>query len=144
MLSLGALLYNFVAGHPPFEGSDPAAIFAQTLYKEPAPLSELAPAVPSSLDRVLAHALAKNANERYRSALELIEDLRAVRAGEAPKHAVAHDQRNAQKTLVSRAADTEVEATITSSVSTASRAPLALGRSKIIAIGLGLVLVLAF
>ena len=144
LFSLGALLYNLVAGHPPFEGSDPAAIFAQTLYKEPAPLSELAPAAPSSIDRVLAHALAKNANERYRSALKLIEDLRAVRAGEAPKHAVAHDQRNAQKTLVSRAADTEVEATITSSVSTASRAPLALGRSKIIAIGLGLVLVLAF
>ena len=144
LFSLGALLYNLVAGHPPFEGSDPASIFAQTLYKEPAPLSELIPTAPSSLDRVLAHALAKNANERYRSALEFIEDLRAVRAGEAPEHAVAHDRQNAQQTLVSRAANAEVEATITSSVSTAPHAPLPLGRSKIIAIGLGLVLVLWF
>ena len=144
LFSLGALLYNLVAGRPPFEGSDPAAIFAQTLYKEPAPLSELAPAAPSSLDRVLAHALAKNANERYRSALELIEDLRAVRAGKAPKHAVAHDEQHAQQTLVSRAVNTEVEATMTSRVSTAPRVPLPLSRFKIIALGLGLVLVLAF
>ena len=143
LFSLGALLYNIVAGRPPFEGSDPAAIFAQTLYTEPAPLSELAPGAPSSLDRVLAHALAKNAHERYRSALELIEDLRAVRAHEAPKHA-AHDQQNAEKTLVSGAANTEAEATIASRIATATHNPLALGRSKIIAMGLGLVLVLAF
>ena len=147
LFSLGALLYNLVAGRPPSEGSDPAAIFAQTLYKEPAPLSEIAPAAPSSLDRVVAHALAKNANERYRSALELIEDLRAVRAGEAPKHAAAHDQQKAQKTLVSRAdiADiANVEATIASGKATVPRAPLSLAPSKIIAIGLGLVLILAF
>lgn len=113
LFSLGALLYNLVAGRTPFEGSDPASIFAQTLYKKPAPLSELAPTVPASLDRVLAHALAKNANERYRSALELIEDLRAVEAGEAPKHAAAHDQQHAQQTLVSQAAHVEVEAEAT-------------------------------
>lgn len=143
LFSLGALLYNLVAGRPPFEGSEPAAIFAQTLYKEPAPLSEIAPATPSSLVHVLAHALAKNANERYRSALELIEDLRAVRAGEAPKHAAAHDRQSAQKTLVSRVGSAKVDATM-ASAATISRAALSLTRSKIIAIGLGLGLLLAF
>ena len=106
-------------------------------------MSELAPASPSSLDRVLGHALAKNADERYRSAVELIEDLRAVRAGASPKHAAAHDQHNAQKTLVSRALTSEsadVEATLAS----APRAPLWLAHSKRLAIGLGLFLVLAF
>ena len=72
VFSLGVLLYNIVAGRPPFQGADPASIFAQTLYKDTPRVSEVVTDVPESLERVIAHALAKNANDRYRSATELV------------------------------------------------------------------------
>ncbi len=47
LFSLGAMLYNLIAGSPPFEGSDLASIASQVLYKHPRPLSERSPRIPA-------------------------------------------------------------------------------------------------
>jgi Protein kinase domain len=86
LFSLGAMLYNLVAGAPPFEGTDLATIASQVLYKHQRPLSERAPGVPRDLDRVLARALAKDVDERYQTGGQMAADLRAVRNQEPLEH----------------------------------------------------------
>jgi YVTN family beta-propeller protein len=64
LYSLGCVLYECLAGEPPFpRGSDAAVLFAH-LDSEP-------PTLPG-LDRVLATALAKSPDDRYRSGRELV------------------------------------------------------------------------
>lgn len=78
LFSLGALLYECVAGRPPFTGPSPAAICAQVIRDDPQPPSRLNPHVPPELDRITLKALAKKVDERYKSADELIADLNRV------------------------------------------------------------------
>jgi serine/threonine-protein kinase len=87
VFSLGALLYNLLAGERPFEGEEIASIASQVLHKNPRPLSEVVPDVPSFLDGILARALTKSRDERYGSGEELALDLLARKQGSAPRQA---------------------------------------------------------
>jgi serine/threonine protein kinase len=75
--SLGALLFECLAGEPPYtRESDVAVLWAH--MQEPLPaLSELRPDLPSGLDAILARALAKNPAERHAAAGELADAVRA-------------------------------------------------------------------
>ncbi len=84
VFSLGVLLYRCVTGRLPFEGEDVPTIVSQVLYKNPQPLSELVPGIPEGLDSVLARALQKQAQRRYRNATAFSEDLLSVAGGTAP------------------------------------------------------------
>jgi tetratricopeptide (TPR) repeat protein/predicted Ser/Thr protein kinase len=80
LFALGALLYECVTGRPAFSGATVMEIAAQILHVHPPPPSALNPDVPAELDRVAMKALAKQPEERYQSAGEMVEDLRGVRA----------------------------------------------------------------
>jgi YVTN family beta-propeller protein len=68
--SLGCVLYECLAGKPPFRRStDAAALFAHLEEEPPA---------PPGLDRVIRRALAKQPSERYGTCTELIEDARVA------------------------------------------------------------------
>lgn len=79
IFSLGIMLYEMLAGHPPFSGDSINAIMHQILNFEPPPPGSLNPAVPAMLDSIVAKALAKNLEERYQDANEFAMDLRACR-----------------------------------------------------------------
>jgi serine/threonine-protein kinase len=89
LFSLGALLYNLVAGQRPFEGVEIASIASQVLYKDPRPPSALVSDVPKALDDVVARALMKSVEERYASGEELAQDLLAVKQGRAPRRGLS-------------------------------------------------------
>ena len=76
IFSLGVVLYEMLAGKPPFEGVNMLDVVGAILHQEPAALPE----IPSALQRVLTKALRKNPAERYQSAQELLSDLAAVTA----------------------------------------------------------------
>lgn len=80
LFSLGGLLYECIAGKPPFFGRSPAEICAQVIRDDPAPPSQLNTDVPAELDRITLKALAKKPEERYQSADEMIADLRTAQA----------------------------------------------------------------
>jgi serine/threonine protein kinase/tetratricopeptide (TPR) repeat protein len=78
LFSLGSVLYEMATGVPAFGGRSTAEVFAALLMKEPPPVTSLNPAMPSALDPIVAKLLAKNRDQRYRSAEELLADLEAV------------------------------------------------------------------
>ena len=73
--SLGVVLYEMVAGRPPFVGESPVSIAYQHVREAPVPPSQHNPDVPPEFEAVVMKALAKNRDNRYPSALALRDDL---------------------------------------------------------------------
>jgi len=75
--SLGAMLYEMLAGTPPFEGDHVASILYSVLNQEPEPLALKSPH-SEPLQKILAKAMAKDRSERYQSVEEFKHDLRSL------------------------------------------------------------------
>jgi tetratricopeptide (TPR) repeat protein len=73
--ALGAILYEILTGHPPFQAESPYESMLQVLSQEPVPPSRLQPKVPRDLETICLKCLAKAPARRYASALALAEDL---------------------------------------------------------------------
>jgi eukaryotic-like serine/threonine-protein kinase len=71
IFSFGAVLYEAATGKKAFEAKSQASLIAAILEHEPAPLPELRPTVPASLDRIVRTCLAKNPEDRFQSAHDL-------------------------------------------------------------------------
>jgi beta-lactam-binding protein with PASTA domain len=80
--SLGTVLYELLAGRPPFTGDSPVAIAYKQVNETPAPPSQLNPEVSPVLDAVVMKALAKNRANRYQTAQEFYDDLERVKQGQ--------------------------------------------------------------
>jgi serine/threonine-protein kinase len=73
--SLGVVLYEMVAGRPPFLGESPVAVASKHVRDQPPPLHELASTVPADLEAVIMKAMAKSPDQRYATADDLRSDL---------------------------------------------------------------------
>ena len=75
IFSLGVVIYEMVAGHPPFVGETTSDVIAAILKEEPRGLSEEAKDAPAELQQIVTKALRKNKEERYQSARQMFNDL---------------------------------------------------------------------
>src|SRR2546423_7012050 len=76
--SLGIVLYEMLAGQPPFAGETSSHVAVSILEKEPVPIARYAPEAPAELQRIVRKALAKDRDERYQSARDLLIDLKTL------------------------------------------------------------------
>jgi serine/threonine protein kinase len=67
LYSFGAMVYELLSGHPPFEHDEPLVIVTRHLTKEPRPLREVLDNVPAHVDETLLRALAKDPAARFAS-----------------------------------------------------------------------------
>ncbi|HJZ88744.1 MAG TPA: protein kinase [Polyangia bacterium] len=72
--SLGATLFELVAGRPPFQGSV-TDVLLQVLNDDPAPLRKIDPTIPRDVETMVGKCLEKQPHRRYQSAKELAADL---------------------------------------------------------------------
>ena len=77
--SLGGVLYEMVAGRLPFEGERQQAILYGITNQEPEPVTALRAGLPMELEWIISKALAKDREERYQHAEDLLVDLKSLR-----------------------------------------------------------------
>ncbi|WP_055489293.1 serine/threonine-protein kinase [Streptomyces sp. TP-A0356] len=81
---LGCVVYETLAGRPPFLRDDDMALLWAHQYDQPPPLTGMRPDLDSAVDAVFAKALAKSPDDRYGSCLAFVAALRAATAGTGP------------------------------------------------------------
>ena len=81
LYSTGVVLFELLTGRPPFKGDSAVAVAYQHVEQIPPTPSSILSDIPDSLDRVVLKALAKNRDDRYRSAAEMLSDLQHVARG---------------------------------------------------------------
>ncbi len=96
IFSFGVVLYELLTGKLPFAGEHQAAVIYSIINEEPQPAVRFNNQVSAELERIVFKALAKDKEERYQHADELLADLRRERksleylkTGQIPKEAIA-------------------------------------------------------
>jgi formylglycine-generating enzyme required for sulfatase activity/serine/threonine protein kinase len=84
LYSLGVLLYQMLSGRLPFVADSPTAVIFQHAYEQPESLAEIAPSAPSRLVSIVTRLMAKDPQQRYQSAGEVLNDIAAYRGGQLP------------------------------------------------------------
>src|SRR6478672_5335105 len=97
--SLGVVLYEMVAGSPPFTGETPSDCIASILTKELSPLSGVLPDVPLKLEFILRRALRKKSDERYQTIKEMLADLRILKAELEADSSLPHAKARAESII---------------------------------------------
>ena len=87
LYSLACVVYEALAGGPPFQRDDSMELLWAHQYDQPPALSERRPDAPPGMDEVVARALAKVPEDRYDSCLEFVAALRSTVQGVEPEPA---------------------------------------------------------
>lgn len=90
LYSLGIVLYEMLCGRPPFTGDTSVAIAYKHVQQAVPSPSSLGVVLPESLEAIAMKLLAKNPEERYPTAKDVIRDLRRYRQG---RHQLSSGQR---------------------------------------------------
>jgi serine/threonine-protein kinase len=87
--SLATVVYEMLAGEPPFMGASVQTVVARLLAERPTPLVTLRPDLPSGVDAAIQRALSKVPADRFATAGQFVEALtsRAVGGPAAPRSA---------------------------------------------------------
>jgi serine/threonine protein kinase len=91
LYSTGVVLFEMLAGRPPFRGDTPVAVAYQHVSETPVKPSSINPKVSPALDAVVLHALAKDRFARYQSGAEFRTDVEIAGAGHIPVHRPVDD-----------------------------------------------------
>lgn len=103
LYSLGVVMYEMLAGKPPFDGETPVSVAIQHIHSTPAALRTINPSIPEGLEQIVMRAMRADPNARYQNATQMLEDLEkfrqdpAVLFEESKQERAAADEEPAQK-----------------------------------------------
>src|SRR5918993_586701 len=93
IFALGAVIYEMVTGRRAFQGGTQASVMAKILETDPPPPSTLTGVSPPHLDHVVMRCLAKEPEDRWQSARDVLLELRWVQASAAALGDTPHESR---------------------------------------------------
>jgi eukaryotic-like serine/threonine-protein kinase len=76
IFALGAVLYEMLTGKRAFAGKSQISVMSAILEKDPEPISTVQPLAPRVLDHVIQRAMAKDPNDRWQTARDLMQELK--------------------------------------------------------------------
>jgi Tol biopolymer transport system component len=79
IFSLGVVLFEMATGQRPFKGDSSVSVLSSVLRDTPPLVSDLKPELPRELGRIVRHCLVKDPEERYQTAKDLRNDLKALK-----------------------------------------------------------------
>ena len=79
--SIGAVLYEILTGHPPFEGVNALEVVGKVRSEEVTPVLDVEPAAPSELASVAMRCLHRDKDDRYQNAGEVAEEIERFQSG---------------------------------------------------------------
>jgi len=79
--SLGVVLYEMLTGRKPFESDYEQALVYSILNEDAKPIKAIRPDVPEAIEKITRRAMAKESEDRYQIATDLVADLEAYRGG---------------------------------------------------------------
>src|SRR5262249_43842463 len=77
--SFGVTCYHLLSGQPPFRGQTAFEVAIQHVQKEPAPLSELRPDLPSEVCALVHRMMAKNPADRFQTGQDVVREVGRLR-----------------------------------------------------------------
>jgi tetratricopeptide (TPR) repeat protein len=88
IFSLGAVLYEMLTGHVPFEADGQEAVRFLIMSDDPGPLADYRNDIPKGLQAIIDKALQKDPADRYQKAAQMKADLERILRGRQPRPAV--------------------------------------------------------
>jgi len=98
--ALGCMLYEMLAGDPPFTGSNPQRVIAQHASSDVPSVRLARPVVPEAVERILERALAKSPADRFGSAAAMRDAIDRVLEPAEPPSAITATRRNGSQRLL--------------------------------------------
>src|SRR5215831_17750511 len=83
--SFGIILYEMLAGQPPFAGESPTVIMMKQVQEPPPSILQTRPELPVTVASLIEKALAKQPADRYQTAGDLSKALTAIAGGQSPQ-----------------------------------------------------------
>jgi Tol biopolymer transport system component len=83
LFAFGAIVYEMATGRRAFEGTSAATVIGAVLHLDPPPISSLQPLTPAALDRIVARCLAKDPEDRWQTARDVLLELKWIGEHEA-------------------------------------------------------------
>lgn len=81
IFAFGCVLYEMATGKRAFDGKSQASLIAAIMGKEPAPVSTVSAVAPPALDRIVSRCLAKDPDDRWQTARDLMHELQWLTSG---------------------------------------------------------------
>jgi eukaryotic-like serine/threonine-protein kinase len=99
LFALGGIFYEMLTGARPFEGKSQISVASAILEKDPQPISVTQPLTPPAFEQIVTTCLAKNPDDRFQSAHDIVLQLKWI-AQSGPAAARPAEKKGSQRELL--------------------------------------------
>ena len=111
LYSLGVVMYEMIAGRPPFDGDTPVSVAIQHINAVPEKPSTFNPNIPEGLEQIIMRSMAHDLADRYATATAMLYDMDELRKDPAAHFVFQRIDRNTGNLAAAEAARNEPENT---------------------------------